>query len=116
MRRCLVSWRVSARRNPIFHKISTSDSGVQASEPAVGSVGREVAGDQFQAQQFDVIAAKDRVLSAECLEDAQQTRILEPVLCGNVPGPVPRVGILGFPDRGVPEWDGGLRVARALQR
>ena len=41
MRRVLASWRVSARRNPTFHKVSTSDSGVQSSSqvsvPWVGS-------------------------------------------------------------------------------
>ena len=41
-------------------------------EPGVGSMGWKLAGDQFQAQQLDVIAAEDLVLSAECLEDAQQ--------------------------------------------
>src|ERR1700735_5653830 len=39
-------------------------------EPAVGPPGRKLAGDQFQAKQFDVIAAKYQVLSPERLEDA----------------------------------------------
>ena len=49
-------------------------------EPGVGSMGWKFAGDQFQAQQFDVIAAEDRVLSTECLKDAQQAWVPEPVL------------------------------------
>ena len=83
-------------------------------EPGVGSLGWKLAGDQFQAQQLDVIAAEDRVLSAECLEDAQQAWILEPVLGGDVPGPLPGVGIVGFPDRSLLKRDGVLRVTRAL--
>src|SRR5690242_9170746 len=83
-------------------------------EPGIGSLSWKVAGDQLQAQQFDVIAAEDRVLSAECLEDAQQAWILEPVLGGDVPGPLPGIGIVGFPDRSLLKWDGGLRVTRAL--
>ena len=61
-------------------------------EPGVGSAGWKFAGDQFQAQQFDVIAAEDRILPAECLKDAQQAWVLEPVLGGDIPGPLPGVG------------------------
>ena len=85
-------------------------------KPAVGSAGRKVAGDQFQTQQFDVIAAKNRVLSPKCLKDTQQARILETVLCGDIPGPFPGVRIFGFPDCGTPKGNGDLRVARAFQR
>ena len=56
-------------------------------EPGVGSLGWQLAGDQFQAQQLDVIAAEDRVLSAECLEDAQQA----------FPIPLPPIRILIAP-------------------
>ena len=37
MRRVLASWRVPARRNPTFHKVSTSDSGVQSSSVGCGA-------------------------------------------------------------------------------
>jgi hypothetical protein len=78
-------------------------------------MGWKFAGDEFQAQQFDVIAAEDRVLSTERLEDAQLAWVLEPVFGSDVPGPLPGVGIVGFPDRSPVKRDGGLRVARALQ-
>src|SRR5881394_3901119 len=84
-------------------------------EPGVGSMGRKFAGDQFQAQQFDVVAAEDRVLPAECLKDAQQAWVLEPVLGSDIPGPLPGVGIVGFPYRSPLKRNGGLRVTRALQ-
>jgi hypothetical protein len=46
--------------------------------------------------------------------DADQTRILEAVLCGDVPGAFPGVMVFGIYDRDVPERDRGPRVPRAL--